>query len=210
MASNRILPPSRPDISYDEARALIEAAQVAPRQGERVWVLGRRGYFGNSMGAPGKNDIGLYDDALVIVNESERKVEAFNANTDPSAHGESRAHLRAGVWRYRPGTHGLSRPAAQRYPAFVQAGEVVVFREGTTHLPKGMSDARGVCLGDGLWRGMFGINIHRGGYTTTSSVGCVTVYPDQWEFYRDHLKGLLRRYGQQAFDFALTEREDFR
>ncbi|MBL0317209.1 MAG: hypothetical protein IPP69_16150 [Flavobacteriales bacterium] len=44
----------------------------------------------------------------------------------------------------------------------------------------------------------FGINIHRGGRTTTSSEGCQTIPPDQWTGFYELAKSEARRiYGDQ-------------
>src|SRR5262245_48185267 len=109
----------------------------------------------------GENDRGIYDDALFIV--SPETFVAFNANVDPSVFRRGIAALEAGGVRYKLGIHGLSRPAAQCYKALVQAGPVTVRRDET-----------------GNDTGWFGINIHRGGVSGTSSLGCQTIVPDQW------------------------------
>jgi hypothetical protein len=129
-------------------------------------LLGCRGWFLNK-GITGQNDRGLWDDAIFLVTPN--GALGFNANTDPSTGAPGRAELAPGVWRYRIGIHGLSKPKAQRYKALVQAAPVSVRRDGR----------------DGLDTGWFGINIHRGGSASTGSAGCQTIPPSQWaEFLR--------------------------
>lgn len=147
-------------------------------------VLGIRGYYKKTMGNPLTNDRGIYDDALFIL--SDDVFAAFNANTDPSVERPGIANLKTGVWRYKPGIHKINSP--KRYPAFVQAGKVTVNRDGK---------------GDDT--GFFGINIHRGGYHTTSSEGCQTIYPDQWESFRALLNDQLKRYDQSDFPYVLID-----
>lgn len=101
---------------------------------------------------------------------------AFNGNTDPSRvrkgtgtaeATKGMAVLDVGVWKsYRFDVHGGSQP----HEAICQrAAKVDVTRDGDPSYPD---------------IGYFGINIHRGGYYATSSIGCQTVPPSQWdEFY---------------------------
>ena len=200
--SASILPGSRPQQTRDETLALLAAHQVA----DRVAILGCRGYFRDSMGAPGRNDAGLYDDAIVVVSPDAHV--AFNANVDPSRGAAGMATLRAGVWRYKPGTHGLNKPAAKQYPALVQAAEVDVSRQGTTGYAAGRQDPRyGLALGGGIWRGYFGINLHRGGWSTTSSLGCQTIHPDQWNRFLDLVIGEMHQHGQRTLPYLLLEHQ---
>ena len=75
------------------------------------------------------------------------------------------AVLKPGLYRYQPGIYGLSHPVGpRRYPAFVQAGDVTVHRDG------GGDDTD-----------FFGINIHHGSDTGTGSLGCQTTPPAQWD-----------------------------
>jgi lysozyme len=177
-----IAPASRPKQTRDVVAAILEKHNVR----DAVAIVGARGYYANLMGVPGKNDRGIYDDAIFVVSPS--AFVSFNANVDPSVHRKAIANLRPGVWRYRIGTHGLSKPAAQRYKALVQAGEVTVMRDGV-----------------GLDTGMFGINIHRGSTSTTSSLGCQTIVPSQWPAFIALVEQELKRAGQKVVPYVLTE-----
>lgn len=130
---------------------------------EFPFLVGRRGYYGDSMGRPGVNDIGIYDDAIWLVERT--RLTAFNANCDPGRRRLGMANLKVGRWKYRPGIHNLSKDPVThpRYEALVQAAHVTVIRDG-----------------QGEFSGFFGINIHCGGENTTSSLGCQTIPPSQW------------------------------
>lgn len=149
-------------------------------------VLGVRGYYLNSMGEKGKNDRGIYDDAIALVTPS--AYVTFNANCDPAAFRKGIANLKAGVWLYKLGIHGLSKPKAKQYRALVQAAPVTVHRDQT---------------GDDT--GWFGINIHRGSFATVSSLGCQTVYPSQWNAFIALVEVEMRRYARKTIPYLLAE-----
>lgn len=176
-----ISPKSRPQMSRSGLFARPEVGKVkAP-----VFLVGVRGYYRDTMGRKGVNDRGLYDDALVLVGPDH--FSTFNANTDPSQQYKKHlATLRTGLWCYKLGTHGLNRPAAQRYQALVQAAKVTVDRDG-----------------EGAETGFFGINIHRGGVNSTSSLGCQTVPPAQWDAFIANVKDQLARANQKVIPYLL-------
>lgn len=169
-----------PKLTQAEAQALLKPLDII----EPVKVLGIRGYYKKTMGNPVKNDRGIYDDALFTL--SPDIFSAYNANTDPSITREGIATLKLGLWRYKPGKHKINSP--QGYPAFVQARKVTVLRDGKDEET-----------------GYFGINIHRGGYNSTSSLGCQTIYPTQWDSFRSTLMDQLKRYKQKEFSYVLIE-----
>lgn len=154
-----MLPKARPLLSAEDARKLAKA-----RCSDAIVLLGIRGYYRDSMGEPGKNDRSLYDDAMFLI--TPLGATSFNANTDPSVYRKNVAVLQPGVWLYETGFHGISR--GNPYPALRQCGRVVVHRDGV-----GQDD------------GFFAINIHRGGVNSTSSLGCQTVPPSQWDVFID-------------------------
>lgn len=186
-------PNERPKISKDRLQQLADHRGLT---GKTV-LIGIRGYRLDSMGQPGRNDFGIYDDAIAIVQRGNdgkaAKAWTFNGNTDPSDPAPGRARLIPGTYKYKPGIHGLSKPPNRRYPAFVQAGPVTVDRAN------GRREA-----------GYFGINIHRGGNNGTSSLGCQTVPPPEWEEFRETLLASLAATGQTTFEYALFEEADLR
>ena len=127
------LPPARPRLSREKVEAMARKAGVSAS----VYLVGVRGYYHDDHE---ENDRGIYDDAMFLV--SPQNFVSFNANVDPSVARKGIAKLKAGVWLYKLGIHGLTRPKPQRYRALVQAAVVTVIRDG-----------------QGPDTGMFGINI---------------------------------------------------
>jgi hypothetical protein len=170
----------RPNPTRAQIRTLLES------KGHRdagLWIVGIRGYHA----APGANARGRYDDAIIVY--SPTKCEGYTANTDPSAYRPKIAKLKAGLWLYKPGIHGLSKPAHRRYPALVQALPVTVLRDGQAKADTGY----------------FGINIHRGGRYTTSSLGCQTIHPDQWEAFYASVLSSMRTLGLGTVRYLLVD-----
>ena len=153
-------------------------------------VVGVRGYYRDTMGKRGVNDRGIYDDGIFVIGEN--TLAAYNANTDPSAWRDGVASLLPGCHPYRPGNHGISRPGGG-YPAFRPAtnGEALpVSRDGE----KGRSSRDGVA-----------INIHKGGVNSTSSLGCQTIRPDQWEAFYSTTRLEMKRAGLVKFWYILID-----
>jgi len=177
-----MIPATTPKILIDALQSrlakkgihLLEELDISP-----VLIVGIRGYYLDTMGVPGINDRGIYDDAMIIISAS--CFATFNGNTDPSGRKKGRATLLPGVWRgvYKFDTH---RGRTLQYPAICQRlGPVTVVRDGV-----------------GKDTGMFGINIHKGGYTTTSSEGCQTVPPQQWDaFYGLAKSESIKAHGKE-------------
>lgn len=173
------MPRTIPQITLQDLSAMVSGLKIS----QPVYLVGLRGYD-----APEKNARGIYDDAMILVGPNH--LSTYNANTDPSyAFQKHLASLKPGLWEYKLGIHGLSKPEAQQYQALVQAAEVTVERDG-----------------EGLDTGFFGINIHRGGVNTTSSLGCQTIVPDQWPTFIENVKEQLARAGQKTIPYALIER----
>jgi hypothetical protein len=169
-----IVPSKRPELGRDAVEDFLQDAGVDLA---KPALVGRRGYYRDTMGKAGVNDLGIYDDAMFVVSPSD--FASFNANVDPSRQRPGMATLVSGVWRYKIGTHNISKDPAThpRYTALVQAGEVTVHRDGI-----------------GNDTGWFGINIHKGGYTGTSSEGCQTIHPDQWSDFISLVQREMKQY----------------
>ena len=178
-----IKPPAKPEYCKCKIKPILAQNNL---QLDKCYVVGIRGYYKRTMGNPTTNDRGIYDDAIFIVSPTLYK--AYNANVDASVYRTGIANLITGVWDYKLGIHGLSKPKSKQYKALVQAGEVTVNRDKQGH--------------DTGW---FGINIHKGSYTTTSSLGCQTIYPDQWPEFISTVESEMAKYGQKSIKYILIE-----
>ena len=181
-----IVPRSKPQASEDLVRRVLARAGVH----DLVALVGVRGYYLDTMGEKGANDRGIYDDAIFLVTPA--GMMRYNANTDPSVARRRVAVLVPGLWRYRLGIHGLSKPKEKQYEALVQAAVVTVDRDEV----------------DADSTGWFGINIHRGSYRTTSSLGCQTIYPAQWPAFIESVRGAMKEHGQRTVPYLLVDVTD--
>lgn len=153
------------------------------------YVLGVRDYYTESFD-PGGSGRGLYDDAIFVVGPE--TFVAFNANVDPSRFKKGVATLIPGWYPYKPGNHGITRPGGG-YPAFRPATKdeaLPVYRDGE----KGRSKRDGVA-----------INIHKGGWNTTSSEGCQTLHPSQWDAFHALVTLELKKSGLKRFWYGLID-----
>lgn len=175
-----MIPKNRPRQTKKQTEDLIKNID-AP-----VVIVGVRGYYKKMGPDAGENDINIYDDALFVWSTNGHM--SFNANTDPSVRRPRVAKLKVGVWHYRLGTHNITKAKSRQYPALVQAAPVTVLRQG------GGEDT-----------GWFGINIHRGGRTTTSSLGCVTLPVSQWDGFYNLIRAEMLRAKVSRVPFILTE-----
>jgi hypothetical protein len=178
-------PPARPEMTRVAAEFWMHASGLT----DDFAIVARRGYYRDTMGVPGKNDRGIYDDAMAIVTPN--TFVTFNANCDPSRYEKGIARLAPGVWDFELGIHNRTRPADRQYEALIQAGPFTVTRDG------GKAET-----------GWFGINIHRGGLTTTGSAGCLTIVPSQWDAFIALVKTELARHARKIIPCVLTERGD--
>lgn len=177
-----ITPAARPRIT--RTSAVSRALKLAAPLPDEVYVIGLRGYYHDSAS---DNQRGVYDDCMCIVGPEH--FSAYNANVDPSVRRKGIATLLPGVYPYRPGKHGISRPGGG-YPAFRPATKneaLPVTRDGQPGTSDGIA-----------------INIHRGATNSTSSEGCQTIPPAQWDAFHATLTDQLKRAGQKGFRYFLV------
>lgn len=191
-----------PRLGESSLRAILEANNVDQ---SKVCVLAIRGYYLNSMGRWGENDRKIYDDAMFIIHPD--GIERFQANTDPNGyrkgHGKGSkkgmAVLRKGIHKYAKGPH-------RGRPSFRQAEPFTVIRDGNPPYE------------DVGWHA---INLHSGGFNSTSSLGCQTIPAQTWLRFKNTLYALLEEYKnpkmkhdwgvyERSFDYVLIEEEDRR
>lgn len=171
----------RPKITKEEIAALIKDSAID----EAVYVVAIRGYYKNSMGKPGVNDRGIYDDAIILV--APNVFLAFNGNTDPSKFKAGIATLIPGLHYYKKGKHGYS--SGKPYSAFRPATPdecLPVNRDGQTGVKKGLT-----------------INLHRGGEVYTNSAGCQTIHPTQWKQFQTTVYDLMTKESQRVLPYLL-------
>lgn len=183
-----IVPGSRPKMTANDLMALAGQKAIA----EKLILIGVRGYYKQSMGEDEFNERGIYDDAMFLY--SDTVFMSFNANVDPSSyrkgHGtgsaKGMAELKSGL--HRSHALGLHRGS---YLALVQtAGPVTVVRDGNPPYED---------------TGYFGINIHKGGINTTSSLGCQTIHPSQWSQFINLVKSEMNHHKVKVMPYLLVE-----
>lgn len=175
-----VIPAQKPRLSSSELRKRIARFPI-DRSKYPIVLVGIRGYYLNTLGQPGMNDRGIYDDAMFI--DTPQVTAAFNANTDPTGYrkgtgfGKTKglATLKPGLWlAHKFGLH------KGKYLALIQRmSTVTVVRDGTPDYDD---------------TGYFGINIHKGGLKSTNSEGCQTIHPTQWESFISLAKDQAMRY----------------
>lgn len=177
-----IVPASRPRITRPEAMEILDAHLVSGIN--ECVLLGIRGYYLDSMGVRGQNDKDLYDDALIVISPDVFKT--FNFNTDPAKqYGVNAAMIDAGKYPFYRGLHHGKYNALRPYP------------EGVG-LP---------CTRHGVHSTAHDTNIHKGGFNSTGSAGCQTIYPPQYdEAMRDTIYPQMTKYGQKTITYLLVEK----
>lgn len=178
-----------------------------PNQLPPVFVLAVRGYRRDSMGKPGVNDVGIWDDAFFLVTPEWFLPE--NANTDPSrlgwnpGVGKPFGLLQPGVWYFYPGAHKGITPAFRQADDATVAARLGIPHEGKFYVERsyGPGDPRN-------WKewGHQQVNIHPGGNAGgTSSWLCQTLPKPRAKAWLQEGWDALKHHGMKTLPYILVE-----
>ena len=170
----------RPQLNEEEIRKIVKANNV-PQSKFPVCVVAVRGYYLDSMGKSGRNDRGIFDDAIFIVTPD--NIFRFEANTDPSRYRRGVGYGSAkGMAKLKTGIHMFGSGWHKNHMAFRQCESFTVDRDKK---------------GGGSYRekGWFGINFHRAGYSSTSSLGCQTIRRGYFKIARSIIMREMKKHG---------------
>lgn len=199
---------NKPKLSPDEVNRLLALHNVT----QGVAILAVRGYRRDTMGKPGVNDVGIYDDALFVRHAG--GVLNCNGNCDPSrigwnpGVGKPFAQLKTGVWPFIIGLH-KGQYTALRQPYEEQAMDLGLQRIFHADDPRAFGhftvirdNGQGSRYED---PGYHAINIHKGGIVGTSSWGCQTLPPDEWPEFIALVQSAMKSAGQRWLPYCLID-----
>lgn len=166
----------KPKITLSE---LFELYPNLPK--DTPFIVGIRGYYLNSMGTKGKNDFGIYDDAILLFDGA--VLHTFNGNTDPSKFGVGDACIKSGVYPFYRGKHRGKYDALRPFPEGVK-------------IP---------CTRDGKDSFAIATNMHKGGEISTGSEGCQTIPPSQWEAFIWNVYDTMNVHKMHTINYYLYE-----
>lgn len=185
------MPKSKPKMDRDGVLKLLNPMLSGLAQEKYpLLAFGIRAYYRDSMGVKGKNDRGIWDDAIGWIDRKTGGFLIFNGNTDPSLQFRKNLgciHAPQVLW-FKIGKH-------KGRPAFRQAASFMVDRDGV-----GLVKASAACA----------FNWHDSISKTngTSSEGCQTMPRDQFRAAREY--GYLwvpKYYKNETFPYLLTSME---
>jgi len=171
-------------------------------------ILGVRGYRRDSMGKPGQNDAGIYDDALFFI--APGVFRAVNGNTDPSrigwnaSIGKQFAMLVPGTWYFIRGAH-KGRTPALRQATEEQAADAKIPDNGHFTVWRANNMDEVIQKRAKTDHNYFAINIHSGGDETTSSWGCQTIPQDEFQSFMLDVWEHTKKHGQERIPYRLID-----
>lgn len=172
----KILPKNRPKMTLEQFK---EDYKIKARENCVIWV---RGYYRDTMGVPGQNDRGMYDDACFLYDAKKKIWRTFNANVDPDGTKNPYGAPTVVPDEYTAHRWGMHKG---RYLALVQRGLLRITRD---KLPGRVLDSRS----DGL-------NCHRGGANRVDSEGCFTIPPGQYDDFIATLERMIPSTDRKTF-----------
>ena len=152
-------------------------------------ILFVRGHYLDTLGAVGKDDINIYDDACFLFGAT--VLESYNANTNPSfirRGGRALAQLDLGEYRFYRGLHRGKYKALRAWPEGVKLS----------------------CTREGKPSTCSHINIHKGStnsraHNVTWSEGCLTIPDTQYGDFIQRVYAAMERTGQETVKVLLLE-----
>lgn len=182
----KMLPADRPQWKRERVIEFLELNGVSLVKPAILFV---RGYFMDSMGKPDQNDRALYDDAAFIYTPT--GLVAYNANTDPTRYKHGVAMIKPGVYPFRQGWHKWGKKGAHRAFRPATPDEALpVFRDGIEKPRPGIA-----------------CNIHKGSAFHTSSEGCLTLPPNQWDDFRITGYSVMDSHNMDIIPVCLIEQQ---
>lgn len=209
------IPKHRPAINPDVARMTAYRLLLADRQCEPYQIMVRCPVMMLAIRRPG---VGTYDDDLLLIDGWSGPVRQFNGNTDPSrfgaspmGNGKDEARLEPGNWFFIRGHHN-ALPRCFRQPDAAQAaaaGLLKSFRDPVRSVGHFTVRRMHSATEGKLDTGLFNVNLHPGGNHGTSSAGCQTMPPAQYDEMRDAAYAAMDASGQPFLPYLLTTVEAF-
>lgn len=217
--------------------ALTRPTMTSPRvtlskeEAQRIWDACERGYGEQSWRFPARDyelllhavrsesrTPGTYDDLLYVCRKVGERLDgwvvAFNCDPSPKylVNPVRMARNRGGaailchpqqITNYVHAPHmGKVRGSLCQYKP---TGPVDVWRDGNRDR---VLDLSGPAVRRD--RGMFGINLHRGGAKQTGSAGCQTYPPALWQWFEGLFDAQDKHVGPRSYSYAITSEEMFR
>lgn len=194
------VPKSKPNLTLDKIYYLLDRRGYTPKVSNKVFCVAIRGYYLDTIGAVGQNDYNHYDDFIAWI--WPRGYSAYNCNTDPTAIG----------WNPNAGKYmARLKPGIYDFVMRKHKGQYNAFGQGENKVTVERIDFSGRVVK--TEKGLFGINIHRGGASSTSSEGCITVphyNSPQWDEFQKEGYQLLKTHRQISFKFILFDEKEER
>ena len=189
------------------SNAIFDASVNVPER-FKVKIVAVRDYKKSD----GQNKVGVYDDAVMVIWPEGSRL--FKSNSDPSrlgwnsGVGKPFAQLTTGLHYFIRGYHKGKYPAF-RQPDPSDSNQVnILIKNGLTAADAKFKVLRTYGVGDSRnyhETGYYAINIHKGSEYGTSSWGCQTFDPSDWNQFKELVYSLMDKYSQSVLPYYLIQ-----